>query len=332
VFDLISEGFLRLADYYWLQAPDGDVAEVYCNRSTMQPEYSSCQQLFMFETVPSGTYTIRISDGTYLEVFCNNETGEGEYDSCAHAHFFGLPSGTYTIRPSGGSPVTVYCDMDNEECGGEVWTRVASYNYSDSNTTCPGNWGLITSPIRACSRNNPSGSCSSAFFLTNGVEFSSVCGRVIAIQYGSSGAFRRYHLGTQTVIDTFYVDGVSITYGYPRQHVWTFAAYPSDDYTSPFHLCPCSQPFQSISSPPDFVGNNYFCDTAVPNCCLTGYGTDDPLWDGQGCGGSTTCCSFNNLPWFSTVLPETTSENIEVRLCDDQSGDVPITILDLYIQ
>ena len=29
VFDLISEGFLRLSNYYWLQAPDGDVTEVY---------------------------------------------------------------------------------------------------------------------------------------------------------------------------------------------------------------------------------------------------------------------------------------------------------------
>ena len=58
VFDLIHEGFLRLSSYYWLQAPHGDVTEVYCNSSTMQPEYSSCQQLFMFETVPSGIYTI----------------------------------------------------------------------------------------------------------------------------------------------------------------------------------------------------------------------------------------------------------------------------------
>ena len=298
----------------------------------MQPEYSSCQQLFVFEIVSSGTYIIRISDEMHLEVFCNNETGQGEYQSCAHANLFGLPSGTYTIQPSGGSPVTVYCDMDSAECGGGVWTRVASYNYSDSNTSCPGNWGLITSPIRACSRNNPSGSCSSAFFPTNGVEFSSVCGRVIAIQYGGSGAFFRYHLGTQRIIDTYYVDGVSITYGYPRQHVWTFAAYPSDDYTTPIYLCPCSQPYLNISSPPDFVGNNYFCDTAAQNCCPTGYRTDDPLWDGQGCGGSTTCCSFNNPPWFSTALPETTSENIEVRICDDQSGDTPITILDLYIQ
>ena len=371
VFDLISEGFLRLSNYYWLQAPDGDVAEVYCNsstmqpeytscqqvfvfeivpsgtytfhlpngdvaevycnRSTMQPEYSSCQQLFMFESVPSGTYTIRTPDGIHLDVFCNNETGQSGYDSCAHANSFGLPSGTYTIRPSGGSPVTVYCDMDNEECGGGVWTRVASYNYSDLNTTCPGDWNLITSPIRACERYNPSGgSCASAFFSTYGVEFSSVCGRVIAIQVGSTESFINWHSG----IDGIYVDGVSITYGNPRKHVWTFAAYVNDFFTSVIHLCPCSQPSLNVPSPPSYVGNNYFCDTGA-QVSESRFFSEDPLWDGQGCGGPSTCCSFNNPPWFSTALSETTSEDIEVRICEGDPSPVentPITILDLYIQ
>ena len=336
VFDLIHEGFLRLSSYYWLQAPDGDVTEVYCNSSTMQPEYSSCQQLFMFETGPSGTYSFRISNGTLLNLFCSNETGEGEYDSCAYANLFGLPSGSYTIRPSGGSPVTVYCDMDNEECGGGVWMRVASYNYSDPSTACPSDWNLITSPIRACSRSNsPSGSCSSALFPTNGIEFGSVCGRVIAIQQISPDAFLSYHEYNQSSIDDYYVDGVSITYGDPRRHVWTFAGYVSDVYTVPTTLCSCSQPSLSIPSPPSFVGNNYFCDTAAPILTGVTYYPDDPLWDGQGCGGPSTCCSFNNPPWFSTTLPETASDDIEVQICDDDHSsyeNTPITILDLYIQ
>ena len=41
----------------------------------MQPEYSSCQQLLMFERVPSGIYTIRTPDGTRLDDSCNNGTG-----------------------------------------------------------------------------------------------------------------------------------------------------------------------------------------------------------------------------------------------------------------
>ena len=413
VFDLIHEGFLRLSSYYWLQAPDGDVTEVYCNSSTMQPEYSSCQQLFMFEIVPSGTYTIhlpngdvtevycnsstmqpeyascqqlfefgtvpsgyyiirisdgaylevycnnetgqseynscshvnlfnlpsgiyslRTSDGTYSEVYCNNETGQGEYDSCAHADLFDLPSGTYTIRPSENNSVTVYCNMDNEECGGGVWTRVASYDYTDLSTACPGDWNQIVSP-RSCGRSNSdTGSCSSAIFPTSGIQFSSVCGQVIAIQYGIPGAFYPQHVSSQS-IDNYYVEGVSITHGSPREHIWTFAGYRSDDYQLTNFLCPCSQPSLSVFSPPSFVGNNYFCDTGASTCCPFVYHHEDPLWDGQGCGGPSTCCSFNNPPWFSTALPEATSDDIEVRICGFQpttNEDTSIVTLNLFIQ
>ncbi len=39
------------------------------------------------------------------------------------------------------------------------------------------------------------------------------------------------------------------------------------------------------STPPAFVGNNYFCDTANQGCMLPDYNYDeDPQWDGAGCG------------------------------------------------
>ena len=127
---------------------------------------------------------------------------------------------------------------------------------------------ISTTPIGTCGRNSPFPGCASALFPTNGIEFSSVCGRVITIQYGSLNAFDPYHNFDQRTIDDYYVDGVSITYGNPRQHVWTFAAHPGDDYTNPNALCPCSQPSLSVPSPPSFVGNSYFCDTGAPPCCF----------------------------------------------------------------
>ena len=65
--------------------------------------------------------------------------------------------------------------------------------------------------------------------------------------------------------------------------------------------------------------------------------SDDPLWDGQDCGGDEgTCCDPPNLPWFCKELPETTTDDLEVRLCAVQhSGideDIPIELLELYIQ
>jgi len=49
-----------------------------------------------------------------------------------------------------------------------------------------------------------------------------------------------------------YVEGISITLGLPRKHVWTYAAGLSDDfnYPGPCHV-PCTHPGPP---PPAFVG------------------------------------------------------------------------------
>ena len=60
---------------------------------------------------------------------------------------------------------------------------------------------------------------------------------------------------------------------------------------------------------------------------------DRPLWDGEDCSAEDTCCSFNHPPWFSTVLPNATSDDIEVRLCGSSnvtSYSTPISLLELY--
>ena len=45
----------------------------------------------------------------------------------------------------------------------------------------------------------------------------------------------------------------------------------------------------------------YFCETGVPPGQRYNSGTfrpNDPLWDGQGCGPTSTCCTFNNSHGF----------------------------------
>jgi len=177
-----------------------------------------------------------------VTVYCDSETEETVYFSCADIHQVhpDLPSDTYTIRPSGGSPVTVYCDMDSEECGGGVWTRVASYDYSDPSIACSNDWAQVTDPIRGCAVSGFG--CVSSNFSTL-VEFSEVCGKVIAIQREDPLGF----IGPDD-IESNYLDGVSITHGSTRQHIWSFAAYPYDDETYLPALCPCSQP--SLNVPP----------------------------------------------------------------------------------
>ena len=88
--------------------------------------------------------------------------------------------------------------------------------------------------------------------------------------------------------------------------------------------------------PPAFVGNDYFCDTGSsgPFDRQTFY-SDDPLWDGAGCGTLNDCCSFNNPPWFYKQLPQPTTDSIEMRACRDQSigdEDIAIELVEIYVQ
>ena len=84
---------------------------------------------------------------------------------------------------------------------------------------------------------------------------------------------------------------------------------------------------------PAFVGQNYFCNTGTENSSSSFYSAD-PLWDGAGCGPMNTCCSFNNPPWFYKQLPQSTTDDIEMRVCHDEgtANDIAIEIVEIYIQ
>ena len=61
----------------------------------------------------------------------------------------------------------------------------------------------------------------------------------------------------------------------------------------------------------------------------------DPLWDGSGCGSTSSCCGFNNPPWFCKQLPQPTSDDIEMRVCVNQATsdeDVALEIVEVYVQ
>ena len=98
----------------------------------------------------------------------------------------------------------------------------------------------------------------------------------------------------------------------------------------------CTNIHNAVHIPiPPYVGSDYFCDTASENNVQYIFYPNDPLWDGQGCGRLNTCCSFNNPPWFMKELPSPTRDNIEMRLCADQSRsdeDITFESIELYVQ
>ena len=107
-------------------------------------------------------------------------------------------------------------------CGGSGWRRATYLNMSDPTQTCPPAWELITTPRRSCARPSNAGwsSCYSAMFPIQGIQYSQVCGRITGYQVGEPQAFIN---SIGRAIDGPYVDGVNLTYGNPRQHIWTFA-------------------------------------------------------------------------------------------------------------
>ena len=236
-----------------------------------------------------------------------------------------LLSGYYWINTT----AQVYCDMDREGCsstGG--WTRVAYLNMTDPTQQCPGTWTEMTSPVRTCGRRPFTYTgCDSVIFSTNGVQYSNIVGRVVAYQLGSSYTFSQ---STDQTIDGYYLDGVSITRGMPRNHIWSFTAEKIDN-----SYCPCSTSYTA----PSFVGEDYFCESGSSSTPVGNVGSfypDDPLWDGQGCGTNPTCCSYNNPPWFCKQLPQATTDDIEIRICGvygyTYTKDTPIELIEIYIQ
>ena len=202
------------------------------------------------------------------------------------------------------------------------WTRVAYLNMTDSAQTCPSAWATINTPVvRACSRRQSSGgSCNSVFYSTNRLLYTQVCGRINGYQFLTPNAFNSSVAGN-IGLDSWYVDGVSLTHGPPgsRTHVWTFVnAYY--ETASSYGICACM--FSNYSewphTVPCFVGNNYFCATGSRGDPGNTALYNNPLWDGVGCTGNNTCCQFNQPPWFCRTLPTATSDDLEVRICADQ--------------
>ena len=218
-------------------------------------------------------------------------------------------------------------------CGGSTgWRRVAYLNMSDPSQQCPSVWQEITTPHRVCGRrSSTSGSCEGLTYSTGSEQYDQVCGRIIGYERATPSLFT----GAGQSIDSFYIDGVSLTYGFPRQHIWSFGG--GFDEVDSINACPCVTGSTAGSRIPSFVGRNYFCETGITrwNGDFAFYPDGDPLWDGQGCGPTSSCCTFNSPPWFNVQLSSPTTDDIEVRICGDEpigNEDTPIQLMELYVK
>ena len=216
-------------------------------------------------------------------------------------------------------------------CEGTGWRRVAYLNMADPDASCPLGWKLnIFDSQRVCGRASDGiDSCDPTTFSVGGEEYSQVCGKIKAYQFETALGFMTPIDSTYTTIDTRYADGVSLTHGSPRQHIWTFAVgmYERD---APF--CPCDE----TTGTPSFVEKDYFCESGLDDLTSNiGFVSTDPLWDGKDCSANPACCSLNNPPYFLKDLQALTTDDIEARIClalPGQDSDLLVEEIELYVK
>ena len=258
-----------------------------------------------------------------------------DHVSCIKKELNGLDDSVNTIIDKLKNLTGDECVPGGYTCGGEGgWRRVVYLNMSDPTTSCPSGWQLGPYSRRSCGKVSfGSLTCDSAFFPVTGGEYTKVCGKIRGYQNSRTDAFEAFDNGQATTIDSAYVSGVSLTHGSPgsRAHIWTFAAGTSEAEPTADDSCPCDATI-SIDIPP-FVGGDYFCESGSNFGSPSGFYPDDPLWDGQDCVSTSTCCSMNNPPYFTKQLLSPTTGDIEARICQwDSSDDTPIDLIELYVK
>ena len=244
------------------------------------------------------------------------------------------PLGVYQLAypNTEGATYSTYCNMGTLCGSGGGWTRLAYLDMSDATQNCPSGFRLYQSGgVRACGRPaTSSASCVSVQFPSNSISYSQICGRVTGYQYGSTDSVSE----SVNNVNSHYLDGVSITRGSPRQHVWSLYAGVYSDYSNSINICPCA----GGTSPQSFVGNYYFCEAGTPGTSISHIlYTSDPLWDGQGCTGlESSCCAVPGIPWFHRDYGNiTTTDYIELRVCGDEgtnNDDAPVSYYEIYIK
>ena len=223
---------------------------------------------------------------------------------------------------------------------------MANLDMSKTGASCPPDFQLQEKEgVQGCGRPRKGGEyCSSVSFSSNGT-YNEVCGRVLGYQWGFSGGINPTSSGHSNSIDRAYLDGVSLTRGSPRTHIWSFitAHNEEQDFASDNRgACPCSEElYPHYDKIPEFVGDDWFCESGAPTSPTEGsfFYNNDILWDGYQCSALEPCCKTRGQPWFHKVFDAASSEDIELRACDNNANnkakggtDTLVTLYEIYVR
>ena len=200
--------------------------------------------------------------------------------------------------------------------------RIGYFDMGDNLAKCPEPLERFAVNGRWYCRRTGAG-CTSVHFSALGKNYTAVCGMVEGYQYGNMDAFQP----SSTSINSVYLDGISITHGSPRQHIWSYVVGDVANPTSPrADSCPCTA--QGTTWPvPSVIGSDYYCSSGnAGSSDSSAVVHTNPLWHtyGPSCVSGSTCCDNPDQPWFKK-LTQPANEDVEMRWCADESTSTEAT-------
>lgn len=213
-------------------------------------------------------------------------------------------SGYYWLQSGDGNPVQLYCILPYRDFYYynyyyyHTGMRIATLNKNSSGANCFIGLKQSANNRNSCVVPSDFSTCSSTFFNTFCIPYTHISGSIKACGTGSPDGFRDSH-----DINDNCVDGISISYGMPpnRQHLYTLAANTN-------RSC--------MLNKPSFVSSYY--------ACLRSFNI-----------GTSTCSGSGCKIYFNKQLQILTDQDIEIRVCRDQSRndeDIIIEEIVLYVR
>ena len=210
-------------------------------------------------------------------------------------------------------------------CGGSGWKLAIYRDFRDPDTPCPPPWQQTMYSERpyTCGRPTTFAPTCVGFFLseTANLEYSKLCGRIKAYQFGTA------HGPLES-----YIDFGTFIRSLTSEVFWRFTAGLTQSQANSVldsQRCPCD-------GGPD-IGEHYFCESLIEEDNPgTKYDNhffhNEVLWDEAGCSSSGDCCSRFDSPYFIRHLPDIMNTQIYVQICNFGTDNFAIELIELYVK